>query len=129
MELWWAGEVFRVCAKGCRILSVLLFSFSFFLEGDHVGSDPSCYCGKSHRWVQHASIKMPCQGKVTCAEEDLEMMSKVGLGFLLGFRKTLQSTYSFCASMMISVESEGDAVEGGAPVSSRKDLAAIVDSR
>lgn len=32
-------------------------------------------------------------------------------------------TYSFWASMMIKVESEGEAVAGGAPVNSRKDFA------
>ena len=34
--------------------------------------------------------------------------------------------YSFCASMMMSVESVGVAVEGGTPMRSRKDLGAIL---
>ena len=36
-------------------------------------------------------------------------------------------TYSFCASMMMRVESKGEAVEGAAPVSSRNDFA-VFDS-
>lgn len=37
-------------------------------------------------------------------------------------------TYSFCASMMIKVLSEGDAVDGGAPSISLIDLTCVADA-
>lgn len=40
----------------------------------------------------------------------------------------LDCAYSFCASMMISVESFGDAVDGGAPRRSRNDLTCVADA-
>jgi hypothetical protein len=35
----------------------------------------------------------------------------------------ISHTHSFCASTIIKVESEGDAVDGDVPVNSRKDFA------
>lgn len=40
----------------------------------------------------------------------------------------LECAYSFCASMIISVESFGDAVDRGSPSRSRNDLTCVADA-